>query len=264
MVLAQRPNLIEGMDTFSGAFVKDFRLIIAVYAALLSASATAPQLDTEALDSPQQLMDFGSRSSECFPIFIRHEEGIDILQDYCSELAFEKQGETQEISENFSVPAELARRYNFWRRIYSLWSHDQFVIHSSEYPEFIMEVLDISRDSISNAIRRDVKVRRLFKQRAAYYKKLLLKMHSMGAGGDYDAEMQRLANSMRHISDKKKYLIAAHSIRMQRGQYEQIASGLERANKYLDAVAQAFEDEGIPSEISRIAFVESSFNIKAR
>jgi membrane-bound lytic murein transglycosylase D len=75
--------------------------------------------------------------------------------------------------------------------------------------------------------------------------------------------MQRLARLMAHIKDPHKYLTAYHSLRLQRGQRDFIANGLTVAPKYLPAIEKEFSDQGIPVEISRLAFVESSFNLKA-
>ena len=57
--------------------------------------------------------------------------------------------------------------------------------------------------------------------------------------------------------------MAAQSIRVQRGQREYIAKGLEVAPRYLPHIEEEFSKQGLSPELARIAFIESSFNLQA-
>ena len=206
-----------------------------------------------------------TRAPECFPIHIRDQGRIGILYLYCSNDAYNADAEPVDVSENFSVPQGIARRYNFWRRIYSLWGKDQYVMHLSEYPEVILEAFDVSRAGENvGAIQREIMVKRVAKGQREQYKKLFLAMHkNRNNEAAFTPAMQRLARVMAHIPSGDKYLIAARTLRLQRGQRDFIASGLMTAPKYLPAIEKEFEEQGIPVEISRLAFIESSFNLSA-
>ena len=69
---------------------------------------------------------------------------------------------------------------------------------------------------------------------------------------------------MAHISDRNKYLIAANSMRTQTGQRDYVANGIRQGYRYLTEIEDEFDRQGIPRELAKLAFVESSFNINAR
>jgi len=207
----------------------------------------------------------GNTSDECFPLHIRVLNRIGILYLQCPEAAYEKDGESVRISDNFSAPAAIARRYNFWRRIYSLWGKDQYVMHLSEYPEVVVEAYDVSRlgDQLG-PVAKGALVKRIAKSERQLYRNLFLSMYKLRDHEElFTPAMRRLAASMRHIGARDKYLVAAHTLRLQRGQRDFIAQGLTVAPKYLPAIETEFKAQGIPTEITRLAFVESSFNLKA-
>src|SRR5690606_8449833 len=136
----------------------------------------------------------------------------------------------------------IARRYNFWRRIYSLWGKDQYVMHLSEYPEVVIEAYDTSRvgDHIG-PIAREIMVKKLAKTQREQYKQLFMTMHKHRTQEErFTPAMQRLARSMSHINNRDKYWIAARTLRLQRGQRDFIANGLATAPKYLPYIEREF------------------------
>jgi membrane-bound lytic murein transglycosylase D len=185
---------------------------------------------------------------------------------YCSEQALEKDGQGVQVSPNFSVADGLARRFNFWRRIYSLWSENQYVLHVAEYPEVVIAVADGSALwSGLNDVQKQKHISRVLNGEREQFRALLNKMHKQRKDeAAFSPAMKRIAALMAHIKDANKYDKAALSLRIQRGQRDQIARGLTTATRYIHAVEEAFNQEGIPGELSRIAFIESSFNLKAR
>ena len=225
---------------------------------------TFPALD---LDAQQYALKATAleKTDECIPMHVRDQGVIGILYLSCSDAAFSKDGEAVEISESFRAPQEIARRFNFWRRIYSLWGKDQYVMHLSQYPEVVVEAYDVSRvgDEVG-AVRREIMVKAVAKHQRDDYSKLFLAMHRLRADeSKFSPAMQRLAAAMIHVKDADKYLIAARTLRLQRGQRDFIANGLLVAPRYLSAIETEFKNQGLPVEITRLAFVESSFNLGA-
>lgn len=229
------------------------------------ASATVPSLeqDSEKFETDARTI---TNAQDCFPMHLRDVGGVGILYLYCSNSAYESDGEGREISEDFKVPSSIARRFNFWRRVYSLWDKDQYVMHLSEYPEVVVEAYDASRLSQDvSPRRRENLVKKVAKTQRDLYRKLFLAMHEFRSQEDkFTPAMKRLASAMAHIKDKDKYLVAYRSLRLQRGQRDFIAKGLAVAPKYLTWAETEFKAQGIPIEITRLAFVESSFNLKAQ
>jgi membrane-bound lytic murein transglycosylase D len=206
-----------------------------------------------------------SNAPECFPIHIRDERSIGIVYQYCSTEAVQKDGDAVEISDQFQVPQSIARRYNFWRRIYSLWGKDQYVLHVSQYPEIVLEAFDASRlGDHTGPVAKEIAVKKVAKLQKDNYRRMLISMHQYRKSPElFTPAMKRVAESMAHIPDSDKFLVAARSMRLQRGQRDFIATGLTVAPKYLPHIEEEFKGQDIPVEITRLAFVESSFNLSA-
>jgi membrane-bound lytic murein transglycosylase D len=218
--------------------------------------------DTEAYNA--QIATLGS-APECFPVHIRDTARIGILYLNCSDESIAKDAESVDLSENFKVPEGIARRFNFWRRIYSLWGKDQWVMHLSEFPEVVLEAYDVSRvgDGVG-PIQREVMVKRVAKAQRAAYRELFLAMYRQRKDeSTFSPAMKRLARAMAHIRNGDKYLIAARTLRLQRGQRDFIAAGLMTAPRYLPAIEREFAEQGVPIELTRLPFIESSFNLMA-
>lgn len=204
-------------------------------------------------------------SPNCIPTEVDRSGKIVILYNFCSKAAFARDDRGSKINDNFEVPQGIARRFNFWRRIYSIWSKEQYLLHVAEYPEVIIAAFDGTH--LSNSLSpeaREERVKKTIDQEKAKFRKLLLAMHQLSDDEDrFTPAMQRIADQMRHINDKDKFKVAAENMRIQRGQREFIEKGLAVAPKYLPAIEREFIKHEIPVEISRLTFVESSFNLQA-
>ena len=200
----------------------------------------------------------------CTPVAIRTAQAMLVSYHHCPNAALAKDGEGVTLSEDFQVSAALARRFNFWRRVYSVWSKDTYVIHVSPYPEVVLATLGTENLDLGD-VGKERAVTRLAKTEEEHFRRLLLTMHhNRQAPERFSPAMQRVARIMAHIPDEDKYLTAYHSLRLQRGQRDFIRAGLETAPKYLPAIEAEFAKQGVPREVSRLAFVESSFNLQAR
>ena len=208
-------------------------------------------------------------ADDCLPLFVREMAQLRVLYMHCTEEALKQDSAGRKISENFSVPDELAKRFNFWRRVYSLWAKDQYVLHSSEYPEVILEIVDASKVYRSDFLGREALAERyvsnVTSMRRHTYRRLLMELHRQ-RNKDVKTlapELQRIASLFDHIQEPMKFAKAARTLRSQRGQRDFIANGLTVGPKYLQAIEPAFQDQGVPKELSRLAYIESSFNLSA-
>lgn len=205
------------------------------------------------------------KAPECFPIEVSKSDFIGIQYLFCSQEARSRDSLGTVITENFSVPPALARRYNFWRRIYSTFSKDQYVLHLAEWPEVVLAVYDTSNapESLSSPSKERI-LKKLTSHQKGRYIHLLKEMHKNRDRPDrFSYAMSRIARSMAHIPDDMKYLKAAQRIRIQRGQRDFVEKGLHIAPKYLDAIELEFQAQDVPIELAKLAFVESSFNTAA-
>jgi len=242
--------------------VKRF-IVISLFAAVHQ-NGYASELDSVSTNFELRTQGFHN-TKECFPLHMENIDSVNTLYLYCSKIAFEQDGLSKDVSENFSISSELARRFNFWKRIYSLWSEDQYVLHIANYPEVVLEIADVSDlDAELHWSKKQKRAYKILKERKKQYKQVLKKMHALRTAPEhFSPTMKRIAANMKHIDDSNKYRIAANSIRTQRGQRDPIAKGLANSTRYMDILEAIFESEGIPKELAKIAFIESSFNLKA-
>ena len=222
------------------------------------------------LDSPSRIYLKQIRAidgmQKCTPLIMGAQNRVAIYYVYCTQSELRRFGSPAKITENFDVPEDLARRFHFWRSVYSYWGSDQYLVHLSEYPEVVLEMLDSSRlsDEMSDLEKYDY-VKNVYKIQKKAYRRLLRQMHKYrNTPEKFTPAMVRVASYMAHIEDKNKYREAARGIRIQRGQRDFIKSGLHTASKYLGHIEQNFVDNDVPVELALIAFVESSFNLLAR
>ncbi len=206
-----------------------------------------------------------SKEEECVPVRVGALGQIDIQYLACSDAAFKQDAESFKVSENIRVPQAISRRVNFWRRVYSLWSKNQYVIHVPEYPEVVLEIHDSTRIADVGDKRREKLMKPGLDSRRRHYRQILHKLAGLKKieRDKLTVTERRVHDAFAHISAKNKFRIAASSLRVQRGQREYIATGLEVAQKYLPHVEAEFQKQGLMPELARIAFIESSFNLKA-
>ena len=71
---------------------------------------------------------------------------------------------------------------------------------------------------------------------------------------------------MEKVAEPNKYLNAAHyrRLRSQLGQKDRFLEGYIASGRYLPTMEKIFAAEGLPWELTRLPFVESSFNLAAR
>lgn len=202
---------------------------------------------------------------ECVPIRVGGKGQVDLQYLGCSDDAFKQDGRGFKVSENITAPQSIARRVHFWRRVYSLWSKNQNVLHVAEYPEIVLEIHDSTRIKDLSEKSRERIMKPLIQKRKKHYQQMLQKFaYSKGLDPEtLSPSERRVYHLFDHIKDPHKFKQAASGIRTQRGQREYIASGLEVAPKYLVHAEAEFKRQGLMPELAKIAFIESSFNLRA-
>jgi membrane-bound lytic murein transglycosylase D len=205
-------------------------------------------------------------TNECLPVLVDSLAKYDLEYLYCSNKAYQTDGESRTVTSNFTVPDSLARRVNFWRRIYSHFSSKQEVMHLAEYPEVVLEIYDFSNKGELSYHQQRKAVAAIAKTQKQLYRRIFMELQRFRNAdpATYTPEMRRVAALMAHIKDTNKYLVAAASIRTQTGQRDYVANGLRQGARYLNEIEDEFDKQGLPRELARLSFVESSFNLNAR
>ncbi len=135
--------------------------------------------------------------------------------------------------QTFQVPKGLLFRVEFWKLIFAKYSTDQYVIHNME-DLTIYDVVDVS----------DIN-----------------SMTNISAGKKEEMIEDRVETR------KRKYAGRAGSlsrVRSQLGQSDKLKKGFQYSGCYMPFIEEIFRKYQLPLELTRLPFVESTFNIFAR
>ncbi len=174
----------------------------------------------------------------------------------------------QRISPQFSIPHGLYQRTSFWFDIYTRYGENHHVIHHVRYPWIIYQVFDTTR-TLQNGLgplwlRRD----RAEKLARKQTEKIRLALKRLARKRNY----RRLKGLEKSLYDKlahlpgprqKVFREAAENVRSQLGQKDFFLRGLANSTRYLPHMEAEFRRAQLPVELTRLPFVESSFNENA-
>ncbi|MBX7230704.1 MAG: lytic transglycosylase domain-containing protein [Bdellovibrionales bacterium] len=191
------------------------------------------------------------------PAALAGENYIDVLQDPLNR-----------ISSEFRIPEKMLTRVHFWFLVYTQYGKRVHILHHSKYPWLVYDIIDLSEDIETGKGPEWLRVQRAEKGVAIAKKKIVQNLKRLARNpnqikGEFD---RHLAGVLKGLpgSRKKIYLEAANMIRSQLGQRDFFAEGLRRSSKYLLHLEETFSEYGLPTELTRLPFVESSFNEKAQ
>lgn len=174
-----------------------------------------------------------------------------------------------QVSADFKIPAGLRDRVGFWFDIYTRYDNNRRVIHHSLYPWIIYKVVDVS--PIINAPTpkhrwlRNVKADDLVKAEVVKVREALTSLaHRKNLDNLSETESLVIkALSALSGTPQEQAAIALKNLRVQTGQKNFFQEGLEVSPLYLSGMEEIFKSHGVPVELTRIPFVESSFNKNA-
>ena len=125
-------------------------------------------------------------------------------------------------------------------------------------------------DFTISSFERERHISRRIKEEKKRIREILLSIHKKkGNSLLLTAEERRIFEQLQEYSDRegpKMFQTAADDrrLRFQLGQKDRFLQGLYYSGRYLPLMEKIFRDRGLPIELTRLPFVESSFNLKAR
>lgn len=161
--------------------------------------------------------------------------------------------------EPFSFDERLSPKVNFWVQIYSRYFNHQGVIHDAKYIDHIYEEIDLN--SYIGDTSDDLKA---VKEK---WKSVLISVHTkQNAPETMTAEEKKVFDLFSDVHEPDKFLNAASGkrVRFQQGQKDFFMAGYRQSGLYLPLMEEIFRNAGLPVELTRLPFVESSFNLRAR
>lgn len=174
-----------------------------------------------------------------------------------------------ELSErDFPLSPHLRMKVRFWERVFRDTSTQSYVIHDVDIPGKIVDIVDFSKLAEKYRLRRPMS--------GAQRKRIAEKYLSRYALGiDRFRQHGRSAVKFGMIEDRlmqvylqdpllfNKLLAGRVRLRLQAGLKEEFLAATRRAESYLPFIEAAFREKGVPVALSRLAFVESMFNLGA-
>lgn len=129
----------------------------------------------------------------------------------------------------FVIPKAMENKVNFWVDIYTKYTTDEGVIHDMDDVEKVYQVVDIKG----------------LKTEKEKQKKI-------------DAVKKEIATKFNFSKEDFKRL------RFQLGQKNRMQEALFNSGRYIEQMEKVFREANLPAELTRLAFVESAFNVMAR
>jgi membrane-bound lytic murein transglycosylase D len=161
------------------------------------------------------------------------------------------------------VEGALKKNFDFWVSVYSRYYTYQGLVHDTKYVDKVYEVMDFHHRSGPQG-RHVIRAKKKWRE-------LLLKLHRESRKPGFDptklaGDEKRLFDLYADVGEPDKFLNASHRrrLRFQLGQKDRFIQGAIDAGRYLPHMEAIFRREGLPPELTRLPFVESSFNIRAR
>lgn len=166
----------------------------------------------------------------------------------------------------FTVPEQLRARVDFWKDIFAKYGSTQTVIHHRDFPQIVFGVLDLSTESEQmTPIAFDAYKESVEKRTVEDIKAQLLELaNGSEPRTQFQEKLVELLKDIPGSESKYKRIVDENLIRTQTGIRERYAEAIRRAWKYLPVMEQIFATEyGLPKELTRIPFIESSFDYTA-
>ncbi|MDP3293231.1 MAG: LysM peptidoglycan-binding domain-containing protein [Nevskia sp.] len=171
---------------------------------------------------------------------------------------------------NFPTPSLIKPRVAFWKQVFADWSEHNSALHTKDDVSKVFTVLDFRADAaVLSPNELAAKKNREEKAARAELEESLRALQARIDGGEVinpnllPADQARIVALFGNDQDPKRYENAAEDLRFQRGLRERTQHALEISGRYLPEMERIFTGYGLPTRLTRLPLVESSFNVDA-
>ena len=166
----------------------------------------------------------------------------------------------------FSVPSILRERVDFWKEIFTKYGAAHSVIHHRDFPQIVFGVIDLTRErDAMSPTSFDAYKSAVVKRTLEDLQSQMLDLATTGEARTPFQErvLDELGRRRLPVGVLRSW-VEGDLIRTQTGIRERYAEAMRRAWRYLPVMEQIFVAEyGLPKELTRIPFIESSFDYTA-
>ncbi|HEY8270840.1 MAG TPA: lytic transglycosylase domain-containing protein, partial [Pseudobdellovibrionaceae bacterium] len=171
--------------------------------------------------------------------------------------------------EAFAIPKGMERSVGFWMDIYSKYTTDQGLIHDTENLDIIytqIDFKDIVNDESLNRFQKERRKQKLVEDKKKEFVEMLHKLDKVESPEGLNEAEKKVWNLFLNNTEPHKFREAAQKsrIRFQLGQKDRMQSAIFFSGRYIEEMEKIFHEAGLPIELTRLVFVESSFNVLAR
>lgn len=169
------------------------------------------------------------------------------------------------MSDDFKIPEGLRERTAFWFDIYARYGEAHHIVHHIRYPWIVYKVVDTTDMLLYGRgplwLRRD-RGSKLAKKTASDVRSALRSLARRKNYTKLTPLERELYDKLMPLPGSRKavFRLAAESVRTQLGQKDFFQRGLVNSSRYLPYMEEEFRRMGLPTELTRMPFVESSFN----
>ncbi|KJR40947.1 lytic transglycosylase, partial [Candidatus Magnetoovum chiemensis] len=159
-------------------------------------------------------------------------------------------------------PKSLKPQVDFWINVFTKYNSSEIIIHDNKYLNIVYAVINvpdiaaITDDEIKS--RKDKEIENI--------KTMLLSLNNKTVNGKTELTKEETTVSLMFdkIAGKDKYLEAIKRLRTQIGVKDRFKEALSRSTLYIKDMERVFQQQGIPLELTRLAFLESLFDVNAQ
>lgn len=171
---------------------------------------------------------------------------------------------------NFPTPSLLKPRVSFWKQVFAEWSEHNSALHTKGDVSKVFAVLDFRADAAVLSPN-ELAAKKNREEKAARIE-LDANLRALQARIDAGEALNpnllppaqaKIVALFNGDSDPKRYEKAADDLRFQRGLRERTQRALEVSGRYLPEMEKIFASYGLPTRLTRLPLVESSFNVEA-
>ena len=160
---------------------------------------------------------------------------------------------------------ELRPWVEFWKLIFTRYDQTQVVFHHRDFPFIVYSTLNVGDLETAGTKQAKAELEIMVKAENMRIQEKLLELAD-GKEPSNPAE-RRLLSVFSHVpgdrSERLREAAQIEKIRYQRGIKDKFREALIRSGRYLPTMEQVFKDENLPVSLTRIPFIESSFDYQA-
>jgi membrane-bound lytic murein transglycosylase D len=162
---------------------------------------------------------------------------------------------------HFPATEGLKPQVEFWKKIFTEYTSRQAVIHDRRHVSIIYTVIDLNERQVYSDRARKKTIRSALKK----YKRMLRRLKKLKPEDieTLSEDEKRVFHMIKEAPGNYRFNRAGRNFRVQYGLKDSFQKALVNSTPYLKEMERIFAENGLPVELTRLPFAESSFNVEA-